>query len=52
MLERVGHPQIINPDPRLKAWAQLHDLDWEHWHAQGVIQAGEHSGSGAAQERA
>jgi HAD superfamily hydrolase (TIGR01490 family) len=39
MLERVGHPKIINPDPRLKAWAQIHDIAWEQWHAQGVIAA-------------
>lgn len=51
MLERVGHPKVINPDPRLKAWAQLRDMAWEHWHAQGVIQAGGRpppSGNGAA----
>lgn len=37
MLERVGHPRIINPDPRLRHWAGLHDIKWERWHPQGVL---------------
>jgi HAD superfamily hydrolase (TIGR01490 family) len=39
MLDRVGHPQIINPDPRLKAWAQMHDIACQYWHAQGAVPA-------------
>ncbi|PRP94889.1 haloacid dehalogenase-like hydrolase [Enhygromyxa salina] len=36
MLDRVGHPKITNPDPRLKAWAQRRGMAWEQWHPQGV----------------
>ncbi|PRP90790.1 Phosphoserine phosphatase [Enhygromyxa salina] len=39
MLERVGHPRVINPDPRLKHWAQSRDIGWEQWHAQGLLEA-------------
>jgi phosphoserine phosphatase len=31
MLERVGHPRVINPDPKLRALAQRRNwpiLDW------------------------
>lgn len=35
MLERVGHPCVVNPDPRLKHWAALHDMQWQRWHAPG-----------------
>ena len=38
MLERVGHPRVINPDPRLKHYASSHDMPWEDWHPQGIIQ--------------
>lgn len=37
MLERVGNPRIINPDPRLKHWAGQHELPWERWHPQGAV---------------
>ena len=35
MLERVGHPRVINPDPRLKHWAHEAGVAWEQWHAEG-----------------
>lgn len=35
MLEKVGHPRIVNPDPRLKLWAQQQDMPVEIWHPQG-----------------
>ncbi|EDM75126.1 hypothetical protein PPSIR1_30893 [Plesiocystis pacifica SIR-1] len=35
MLERVGNPRVINPDPRLKRWAEQRDMAFELWHAQG-----------------
>ena len=38
MLERVGHPCVINPDPRLRAWAQKHHMRIEHWRPQGVLE--------------
>lgn len=41
MLERVGHPRIVNPDPRLKYWAQERGLTWEQWHAEHELQAAE-----------
>lgn len=40
MLERVGNPRVINPDPRLKHYASSHDMPWEDWHPQGIIQSG------------
>ncbi|KIG17024.1 Phosphoserine phosphatase [Enhygromyxa salina] len=48
MLERVGHPKVINPDPRLKAWAQRRGMAWEQWHPQGVIPAHDQPPSDAA----
>jgi HAD superfamily hydrolase (TIGR01490 family) len=39
MLERVGHPRIINPDPRLKHWASEAGVAWEQWHAQAELPA-------------
>ena len=36
MLRRVGEPRIINPDPRLKRWAQQSGVEWETWHPQGA----------------
>ena len=38
MLERVGHPHVVNPDPRLRGWAQLHGMHVEHWHPQGALE--------------
>ena len=35
MLQRVGNPRIINPDPRLKHWANEGKISWEQWHAKG-----------------
>ena len=35
MLERVGEPRVINPDPRLRRWALHHHRPFEIWHAQG-----------------
>lgn len=40
MLERVGNPRVINPDPRLKHYASSHAMPWEDWHPQGIIQTG------------
>src|SRR5690606_17168447 len=37
MLERVGHPRNINPDPRLKHWAGEAGVRWEQWHAEGEV---------------
>jgi HAD superfamily hydrolase (TIGR01490 family) len=34
MLERVGNPRIVNPDPRLRHWASEAGLTWEQWHAE------------------
>jgi HAD superfamily hydrolase (TIGR01490 family) len=39
MLERVGHPHVINPDPRLKRWAEHEGVKWELWHAPGQAPA-------------
>ncbi|HLT36191.1 MAG TPA: HAD family hydrolase [Enhygromyxa sp.] len=39
MLERVGNPRIINPDPRLKHWAGEAGVRWEQWHAEGEVAA-------------
>jgi HAD superfamily hydrolase (TIGR01490 family) len=36
MLERVGYPRIVNPDPRLKHWATQNEVEWELWHPQGA----------------
>lgn len=44
MLDRVGHPKIINPDPRLKAWAHSNDIPCEYWHPQGVAPTGAQPG--------
>ncbi|NVB37726.1 HAD family hydrolase [Pseudenhygromyxa sp. WMMC2535] len=35
MLERVGEPRVINPDPRLRRWATQHRLPVELWRPQG-----------------
>lgn len=37
MLERVGCPRVINPDPRLKHYATTHAMPWEIWHPQGAL---------------
>ena len=37
MLERVGYPKIINPDPRLRHWANSRKIAWECWHPQGRL---------------
>lgn len=39
MLERVGHPRVVNPDPRLRRYAEQHDWPFEIWHAQGRVAA-------------
>ncbi|HVH97412.1 MAG TPA: HAD family hydrolase [Enhygromyxa sp.] len=39
MLERVGNPRIVNPDPRLKHWANETGRSWEQWHAEGQLGA-------------
>ena len=36
MLERVGNPRIVNPDPRLKYWAVLRQVQCQRWHPQGI----------------
>jgi len=35
MLERVGQPRVVNPDPRLRRYAEQHDMQIEIWRAQG-----------------
>jgi HAD superfamily hydrolase (TIGR01490 family) len=40
MLQRVGNPRVVNPDPRLRHWATQHDITWERWHPQGGLPAG------------
>ena len=39
MLERVGNPRVINPDPRLKHWASEAGVAWEQWHANSEVGA-------------
>lgn len=46
MLERVGHPRVINPDPRLKHWASEAGIAWEQWHAEGQAPAPAPGGAG------
>lgn len=41
MLERVGNPRIINPDPRLRHWASEAGLPCEQWHPEGEAGVGE-----------
>lgn len=31
MLERVGHPRVVNPDPRLKRWARKRQCPIHDW---------------------
>ncbi|MBC8073484.1 MAG: HAD family hydrolase [Deltaproteobacteria bacterium] len=33
MLERVGHPRVVNPDPRLRRAARERGWTWEMWSA-------------------
>jgi len=33
MLERVGHPRVINPDPRLRRRARVRGWEVETWRA-------------------
>ena len=40
MLERVGNPRVINPDPRLKHYAATHDMPCEDWHPEGISSPG------------
>ncbi len=41
MLERVGEPRVINPDPRLRRWALGKGMKVEQWRPQGPVLPGE-----------
>lgn len=40
MLERVGEPRVVNPDPRLRRIAQERGWDYEIWKAPAPLAAG------------
>jgi HAD superfamily hydrolase (TIGR01490 family) len=33
MLERVGQPRVVNPDPRLRRWAKSRGFGFQKWEA-------------------
>jgi len=41
MLQRVGNPRVINPDPRLKYWASEAGVTFEQWHAEHPVELAE-----------
>ncbi len=47
MLERVGHPRVVNPDPRLRRIARERGWTWETWTAPRQRGQGQDVGSRA-----